>query len=99
MYGQVRKGTRLLPFHKEIVKEIADPSNDDLLVMAKGLGLRRVRRSGAEVFTVLGSGAHARLTASQVICNSMKLYDGERNLVILVCCTALAALTIRNSLS
>jgi hypothetical protein len=50
----------ILPFHKRIIRDIADPQEDDLLVIAKGLGMRRV------------------------VCNLLKLYDGERNLVILV---------------
>jgi DNA excision repair protein ERCC-4 len=31
-----------LPFHKEIIREICRPQKDDLLIMAKGLGMRRV---------------------------------------------------------
>ncbi|KAG8220668.1 hypothetical protein J3R82DRAFT_2951 [Butyriboletus roseoflavus] len=32
----------LLTFHKEILEEIHDPSTSDLLVLARGLGLRRI---------------------------------------------------------
>lgn len=32
----------LLPFVKEIIQEIAPPENDDLLIIAKGLGLRKI---------------------------------------------------------
>ena len=32
----------LLPFHKAIVEKIHDPSTSELLVIARGLGLRRV---------------------------------------------------------
>ena len=31
-----------LSFHKEIIREICRPQKDDLLIMAKGLGMRRV---------------------------------------------------------
>ena len=32
----------LLAFHKEILEEIHDPSMNDLLILARGLGLRRI---------------------------------------------------------
>lgn len=32
----------LLAFHKEILEEIHDPSKSDLLILARGLGLRRI---------------------------------------------------------
>jgi len=32
----------LLPFVKEIISEIAPPENDDLVIIAKGLGLRKI---------------------------------------------------------
>lgn len=32
----------LLPFVKEIIQEIAPPENDDLVIIAKGLGLRKI---------------------------------------------------------
>ncbi|TFK38811.1 hypothetical protein BDQ12DRAFT_683398 [Crucibulum laeve] len=32
----------LLPFHKTILEEIHDPANSDLLILARGLGLRRI---------------------------------------------------------
>jgi hypothetical protein len=79
---RARKHNPLLRFHKSIIRDIAGPEEDDLLVLAKGLGLRRVSaivgpptfpRSGIKVWFVL-----------QIICNLMKLYDGERNLVLLV---------------
>lgn len=31
----------LLPFHKSILEEIHDPATSDLLILARGLGLRR----------------------------------------------------------
>jgi len=31
-----------LPFHKDIIREICRPQRDDLLILAKGLGMRRV---------------------------------------------------------
>lgn len=34
--------TILLPFHKSILEEIHDPATSDLLILARGLGLRRV---------------------------------------------------------
>jgi hypothetical protein len=49
-----------LKFYSSIVKEIADPATDDLLILAKGLGIRRV------------------------ICTLLKIYDGEKNLILLV---------------
>lgn len=55
-----RRHHPILPFHKAILREIASPAEDDLLVLAKGLGLRRI------------------------ITNLLKLYDGERNLVLLI---------------
>ncbi|KXN82152.1 DNA repair protein rad16 [Leucoagaricus sp. SymC.cos] len=50
----------LLPFHKSILEEIHDPTTSDLLVLARGLGLRRI------------------------ICTLMKIYDSNKNLVLLV---------------
>lgn len=32
----------LLAFHKQILEEIHDPSTSDLLILARGLGLRRI---------------------------------------------------------
>jgi DNA excision repair protein ERCC-4 len=32
----------LLPFHKDILERIHDPATSDLLVIARGLGLRRI---------------------------------------------------------
>lgn len=32
----------LLPFHKSILEDIHDPATSDLLVLARGLGLRRL---------------------------------------------------------
>jgi DNA excision repair protein ERCC-4 len=32
----------LLPFHKSILESIHDPSTSDLLILARGLGLRRI---------------------------------------------------------
>jgi DNA excision repair protein ERCC-4 len=32
----------LLPFHKSILETVHDPATSDLLVLARGLGLRRV---------------------------------------------------------
>lgn len=32
----------LLPFHKSIVEKIHDPATSDLLILARGLGLRRI---------------------------------------------------------
>lgn len=32
----------LLPFHKSILEEIHDPKTNDLLLLARGLGLRRI---------------------------------------------------------
>lgn len=39
---RARKHNPLLRFHKSIIRDIAGPEEDDLLVLAKGLGLRRV---------------------------------------------------------
>lgn len=52
--------SRALPFVKEIIQEIAPPDHDDLLIIAKGLGLRRI------------------------VATMLKIYDGPRNLVLLV---------------
>lgn len=37
-----RRHIPYLSFHKEIIREICRPQKDDLLIMAKGLGMRRV---------------------------------------------------------
>lgn len=37
-----KKHNPILPFHKQMIKDLASPEEDDLLVIAKGLGLRRV---------------------------------------------------------
>ncbi|EKM77091.1 hypothetical protein AGABI1DRAFT_122321 [Agaricus bisporus var. burnettii JB137-S8] len=50
----------LLPFHKSILEEIHDPATSDLLILARGLGLRRI------------------------ICTLMKIYDSNKNLILLV---------------
>ena len=31
-----------LSFHKDIIRELCRPQKDDLLILAKGLGMRRV---------------------------------------------------------
>lgn len=38
-----RRHIPYLSFHKQIVREICRPQKDDLLILAKGLGMRRVR--------------------------------------------------------
>lgn len=38
-----RRHSPILPYHKQILKEIASPEEDDFVIMAKGLGMRRVR--------------------------------------------------------
>jgi hypothetical protein len=42
---RARKHNPLLKFHKSIIRDIAGPEEDDLLVLAKGLGVRRVSNS------------------------------------------------------
>jgi DNA excision repair protein ERCC-4 len=37
-----RRHIPYLSFHKQIVREICRPQKDDLLILAKGLGMRRV---------------------------------------------------------
>ena len=39
---QVTQMTTLLPFHTSILERISDPKSNDLLVLARGLGLRRI---------------------------------------------------------
>jgi hypothetical protein len=34
-----------LSFHKQIIRELCRPQKDDLLILAKGLGMRRVSLS------------------------------------------------------
>lgn len=36
------KPQNLLPFHESIISQICDPSTSELLLLARGLGLRRV---------------------------------------------------------
>lgn len=38
-----RRHIPYLSFHKQVIREICRPQKDDLLIMAKGLGMRRVR--------------------------------------------------------
>lgn len=40
----------LLPFHKDIIQEICDPRKSDLLVVARGLGLRRIVCSLMQIY-------------------------------------------------
>lgn len=35
-------GPSMLSFHRQILDEVASPDHDDLLILAKGLGLRRI---------------------------------------------------------
>jgi hypothetical protein len=50
-----RRHIPYLSFHKQIVREICRPQKDDLLLLAKGLGMRRVRfRSPILTFRVDG---------------------------------------------
>lgn len=80
---RARKHNPLLRFHKSIIRDIAGPEEDDLLILAKGLGLRRV---STDVGPRQPQGAlltHCPCYG-KIICNLMKLYDGERNLVLLV---------------
>lgn len=49
-----------LPYLRKILREIAPPETDDLVILAKGLGLRKL------------------------VCTLLKIYDGPKNLVILV---------------
>lgn len=37
-----RRHIPYLSFHKDIIRELCRPQKDDLLIIAKGLGLRRV---------------------------------------------------------
>jgi hypothetical protein len=39
-----RRHIPYLPYHKTIIRETCRPQKDDLLIMAKGLGMRRVSR-------------------------------------------------------
>lgn len=40
----------LLPFHKAILEEIHDPATSDLIVLARGLGLRRIVCSLLQIY-------------------------------------------------
>jgi DNA excision repair protein ERCC-4 len=42
MSRRERRHIPYLSFHKTIIREICRPQKDDLLIIAKGLGLRRV---------------------------------------------------------
>jgi DNA excision repair protein ERCC-4 len=39
---QQRRHIPYLAFHKTIIRELCRPQKDDLLILAKGLGMRRV---------------------------------------------------------
>jgi hypothetical protein len=43
--SSARRHIPYLSFHKTIIREICRPQKDDLLILAKGLGMRRVRLS------------------------------------------------------
>ncbi|KAF7301049.1 ERCC4 domain-containing protein [Mycena indigotica] len=45
----------LLPFHKTILERIHDPTNNDLLVLARGLGLRRIICTLLKIYDTPGS--------------------------------------------
>jgi len=40
----------LLPFHKAILAEVTDPATSDLVVLARGLGLRRILCSLLQIY-------------------------------------------------
>jgi DNA excision repair protein ERCC-4 len=42
MMSSAHRHIPYLPFHKDIIREICRPQKDDLLIMAKGLGMRRI---------------------------------------------------------
>lgn len=50
----------LLPFQRHILENVHDPATSELLILARGLGLRKL------------------------ICTLLQIYDGPRNLVLLV---------------
>ena len=50
----------LLPFQRHVLENVHDPDSSDLLVIARGLGLRKI------------------------VCTLLQIYDGPRNLVLLV---------------
>ncbi|KAJ7062873.1 hypothetical protein C8F01DRAFT_985778 [Mycena amicta] len=45
----------LLPFHKSILERVYDPTTNDLLVLARGLGLRRIVCSLLKIYDTPGS--------------------------------------------
>lgn len=55
-----RKHNPILPFHKQVIKELASPEEDDLLVMAKGLGMRRASLISAEGYLTRSEADPAR---------------------------------------
>jgi DNA excision repair protein ERCC-4 len=73
-----RRHIPYLSFHKQIIREICRPQKDDLLILAKGLGMRRVscvsNKSVMEVYAKV----------SQIICALLKTYDRKEDLVLVV---------------
>ena len=70
-----RRHIPYLSFHKQIVREICRPQKDDLLLLAKGLGMRRVR-SHCHI-------GRSKLTV-QIVCALLKTYDRKEDLVLVV---------------
>lgn len=67
-----RRHIPYLPFHKQIIREICRPQKDDLLIIAKGLGLRRV--SSRELMTA----------DLKIVCALLKTYDKKEDLVLVI---------------
>lgn len=69
-----------LPYHKSIIREICTPQKDDLLIIAKGLGMRRVSwQEGPS-----RAKAWSTVTDNQIICALLKTYDRKEDLILVV---------------
>ncbi|KAJ9122540.1 hypothetical protein QFC22_001969 [Naganishia vaughanmartiniae] len=71
---RARKHNPLLRFHKSIIRDIAGPEEDDLLVLAKGLGMRRVSIPSPTKIVVMerrATGSHSSIVTDYLQLNEI----------------------------